>query len=330
MFAVFSGETMTQALRRMSQLIGMDEAGYGPNLGPLVITATAWQVVDAPHECNLWRLLDDAVSEHPSCPHSRLHIADSKRVFSPAKGLASLETSVLTLLRWGGYETDSLMSLWSQLAVAQPQADEQEPWFLCDVRLPVAVDEGVLRRQLVRLSRCGDRRGVVPPRVACDIVLTERFNRLSAQYDSKGRTLSSLSLSLLARVWGGAAGDNCLVIADKHGGRNRYDDLLADVLDGEMIFRIQERRECSIYRVGRTEIRFQMNGESHFPVAAASLVAKYLREIAMLAFNRFWRAEIPNLKATQGYPRDARRFRDQIAARQAALKIPDRMLWRER
>src|SRR3954449_11018765 len=30
----------------MGILIGMDEAGYGPHLGPLVIAATAWHVPD--------------------------------------------------------------------------------------------------------------------------------------------------------------------------------------------------------------------------------------------------------------------------------------------
>ena len=28
----------------MGFLIGMDEAGYGPNLGPLVVAATVWEV----------------------------------------------------------------------------------------------------------------------------------------------------------------------------------------------------------------------------------------------------------------------------------------------
>ena len=29
-------------------VIGTDEAGYGPNLGPLVVAATAWQLAAAP------------------------------------------------------------------------------------------------------------------------------------------------------------------------------------------------------------------------------------------------------------------------------------------
>ena len=30
----------------MGYLIGTDEAGYGPNLGPLVISATVWEAPD--------------------------------------------------------------------------------------------------------------------------------------------------------------------------------------------------------------------------------------------------------------------------------------------
>ncbi|MFM8709140.1 MAG: hypothetical protein ACKOHK_13950, partial [Planctomycetia bacterium] len=32
----------------MTLLIGTDEAGYGPNLGPLVVAATAWRIAGAP------------------------------------------------------------------------------------------------------------------------------------------------------------------------------------------------------------------------------------------------------------------------------------------
>jgi hypothetical protein len=58
------------------------------------------------------------------------------------------------------------------------------------------------------------------------------------------------------------------------------------------------------------------------------MISKYVRELAMLRFNRFWSARVPDLRPTQGYPVDARRFRAAIAAEQQRLTIPDRRLWR--
>jgi len=314
----------------MPLFIGMDEAGYGPNLGPLVISATAWEVAERPQACDLWELLREAVTQHPAPDDRRLHVADSKLVFSPARGLAALETTVLCLLRWAGYDMGSFRALWRQLTVSFPNERDQEPWFVDDVPLPVAADPETLDRQLSFLTACAAEKGLGPPRVRCDLVLTEKFNRLTADHDSKGRTLSSLSLALLATIWKPRDSRAALIVADKHGGRNRYDRLLAEVLDGEMIFRVEEGRERSVYRVGRTEICFQTKAEVHFPVAVASLVSKYLRELAMIAFNRFWRLHLPDVKPTQGYPNDAKRFRADIAECQAALGIPDRVLWRER
>src|SRR5579863_1174838 len=39
----------------MGFVIGMDEAGYGPNLGPLVLTAIVWEVPGPPHETDFWK-----------------------------------------------------------------------------------------------------------------------------------------------------------------------------------------------------------------------------------------------------------------------------------
>src|SRR5207249_618617 len=94
------------------------------------------------------------------------------------------------------------------------------------------------------------------------------------------------------------------------------------------VFRLKESAELSIYRIGPMEFRFQPRAESLFPVALASMVSKYIRELAMHRFNRFWSEKIPGLKPTQGYFADAHRFREEIAEEQRRLDIPDHQLWR--
>ncbi len=157
-----------------------------------------------------------------------------------------------------------------------------------------------------------------------------RFNALLDEHGSKGVLLSKLSMQLLARVIDFDADEPTLVIADKHGGRNRYDHLLEEIAGERFIVREIEGREASSYRVGSARIRFQTRAEAHLPVAAASLVCKYVRETVMELFNDYWREHIDGLKPTKGYPVDAKRFRNDIAAKQRELGIADAMLWRER
>lgn len=314
----------------MPVLIGMDEAGYGPNLGPLVITVTAWEMQEDPHGCDLFELLANAVTRTASGAHSRLHVGDSKQVYSSAKGLKSLELPVLAILKAAGVGTTTFHALWRAVAVEFPTAEAQEPWFADDdFTLPVECDGELVDRLATKLGDALDACGVDRPQLACEVVLTDRFNHLTATHGTKGAMLSRLSLALLRRLWC-PDGEATFVVCDKHGGRNRYDELLAEVLDGQMIFRIEEGRQRSQYRIGQSAVRFQTKAEEHFPVAVASMVSKYLRELAMLAFNRYWQRQLPDIRPTKGYPTDARRFRHEIAAKQAELGIADEVLWRAR
>ena len=99
----------------MGLLIGMDEAGYGPNLGPLVVTVTVWEVPGSPREFDLWNAMSDVASQTPSKEPLKLQIADSKQVYSPGKGLAALEKSVLSALRMIGCVPTSLAELMDDL-----------------------------------------------------------------------------------------------------------------------------------------------------------------------------------------------------------------------
>ncbi len=351
----------------MGLLIGMDEAGYGPNLGPLIVTVTKWEVPGSPREFNLWEAMAEVARQTPTKEPLMLQVADSKQVYSPGKGLAALEKSVLSALRMLGHRPESLADLTTVLrpdvahaatltrsvsegacstnspipSQVAPSLVERSssltfrvsvpaPWLGRKLSLPTEVDTALIADIATRWQQCCRRAGVTLLAMHSAIVQPAEFNDLVRSANNKALALSRISLNLLRSVWNPDDEQPTLVICDKHGGRNRYDDLLAEVLDDRMIFAATESKERSVYRVGATELRFQMKAEANFPVALASLVCKYARELSMHVFNDFWAEQIPGLKPTAGYPLDAVRFRADIATTQQQLGISDEVLWRER
>ena len=92
----------------MTLVIGIDEAGYGPNLGPLVVAATVWRVSA---QCeNVEELLGSVIAEALAAAHptttpagrangSRPLWADSKLIYRGGEGFADLERGVTAGLR---------------------------------------------------------------------------------------------------------------------------------------------------------------------------------------------------------------------------------------
>ena len=164
------------------------------------------------------------------------------------------------------------------------------------------------------------------------IMFPKEFNQRVAESDSKGVVLSNATMELVRELVDRFADDDAsvFVVCDKHGGRNRYDELIASHFDDQFVFRMEEGRERSRYRMGRVEFCFRTRAEELLPVALSSMVSKYLREVLMHQFNEFWAQHVPGLKPTQGYPVDAKRFRDDIAEAIRVLEVDDSHLWRNR
>src|SRR5262249_26318644 len=121
----------------MPWYIGIDEAGYGPSLGPLVQTAVGvWLPGEMP-SCDLWRLLRAAVRKHGGKADGRLVIDDSKKVYGPQQGLRNLELGVLVVL---GSETPRTVGgCLSRVAEASLPDLRGEPWFDESVGLPLVI-----------------------------------------------------------------------------------------------------------------------------------------------------------------------------------------------
>ena len=78
-------------LPAMRYLVGTDEAGYGPNLGPLVSSATVWEVPDEVGGDRLFDRLSHVIApgrdRRGGCDGSRVAMADSKALYSGKGGL---------------------------------------------------------------------------------------------------------------------------------------------------------------------------------------------------------------------------------------------------
>jgi len=256
-------------------------------------------------------------------------------VHSSSAGLGPLEKSTFPFLQiFSGEENlDTLDRLWRLLmaAPAHLEAIQKQPWNQSgEFSIPSIVESETMQAPQQGLKQALDSAEIQLEAICSEIVLPERFNNLCAEYGTKGVMLTRLCMQLLTRVWDRTSTEPILIIGDKHGGRNRYDEFLDEILDGEMIFRVEESTAKSIYKVGNTEVRFQTKAESHFPVAVSSMVCKYTREVMMERFNQFWLQHVPDLKPTKGYPVDARRFKNAIEAAQERLEISDHILWRGR
>ena len=323
----------------MSYLIGTDEAGFGPNLGPLTVSATVWELPPGVSGDDLYRVLGHVIVRTPAevkkSGRACVAMSDSKDLYKPkAKaGLGHLERGLLAVLGLLGFRPGSWGEIWEALAPDSGEARGTIPWY-ADYDVPIPTDAGRTEiSALVEALGIGLRNAAVRPlAIRSRAVFPEEFNRLVAAHESKGAALSHITLGLVAQMMAGLDAGAVSVVCDKHGGRNRYADLLADHFSDRFIEIHGEQRERSVYRFGpadgRVEFRFQMKAERYLPVALASMASKYLRELAMRAFNDFWCARLEGLEPTAGYPQDAKRFRQDIADVQAELGIEDGILWR--
>jgi ribonuclease HII len=102
-------------------------------------------------------------------------------------------------------------------------------------------------------------------------------------------------------------------------------DLLAAYPDANIQI-LAETETLSRYRLERNgsllTVSFLVEAEAaHLPVALASMIAKYVRELLMMRLNRYFQGLMPELKATAGYYGDGRRYISEIEPLIARLGV---------
>lgn len=319
----------------MAVLAGIDEAGFGPVLGPLVVSGVAFRVPESQLEACLWDMLRSTCARNTKRGRRRLVIADSKEVYRSG-GLPALERAVLVMLAARGSRPASCHALLDEIAPGARQQLRQYPWYAdTDVALPLSDGLGDIgtRANAIRLN-CREQ-GVEPLGVFSEPLPEGHYNRLVGHTRNKAVLLLGQVLRVVDRIMRTAPAERIRLCVDRLGGRVHYRDALLTALPGYDLRILEESGVRSAYHLARParvcEIEFVTRGDSGcFPIAFASLCSKYVRELYMHLFNQYWSAQPGGPRPTAGYYADAQRWLAEAAPVIDRLSIDRDILVRRR
>ena len=323
----------------MTWIIGCDEAGYGPPLGPFTQASVAIQALTlSAFPFDMWHAFPTIFKKRKDSGkflpgHLPLLVDDSKLInqlinknihlaapwsclFIPPDQSPKKLIDFLSLINLSGFETLKLDPTYDANYVCT--------WWI-EKKLRILAHTACLQSGLFD---CRARVSMMTPHV---------FNQEIEQTNNKSLVLEKGWKSHLEWWLDEITGqDPLFFFSDKLGGRTHYASLFQEAVGQRGLVQIlQESSTACLYRVlgaGREiTLVVQPKADSfYFPTSLASMLAKHAREWGMDLVNRFWAKYIPNLRPTAGYPVDGKRFMEQIEIHLLDLEIPRIKVWRNR
>jgi len=288
---------------------GIDEAGYGPLLGPLVVSCAAF-ACEKP-EADLWNDLAPVV-RLTAAHWDGLVVQDSKLLFRRPHGIRRLEEGCLSFVTAStGHPPETLGEL--LLSLGADLSTDSYPWYdlAHDLPLPLSADRGRIDALAGDLASAAGPAKIAFASFHAHPVLsgtlndevTAGKNKADVVYQRVAEHLKTLLEATDAEVF---------LTCDKLGGRNHYAPMLQQSFNS-WVHIGHEGRNSSQYLMqidGRpVRVSFVKNGERQAPtVALASMFSKYLRELLLHLLNSYWCRRVGGLAPTSGYVQDARRF----------------------
>jgi len=320
----------------MAVLVGIDEAGYGPLLGPLVVSASAFSVPDRHVTADLWGVLSAVVSREKRRLAGRLLITDSKKAYQRASGMAALERTVLamlTVLRGTAELPSNGLEVIGALSPETPERLGGYPWYADLDQHPVGADVEDISLAAKAMRRCLAEHEIRYEGTTCRCMDVGTFNDRVEAVRNKASVLFTEVCTLIQRALEALpAGQMLQVIADRQGGRVNYRKVLRCMFPGMELRILKEQPLVSSYELTRGDrcmrLHFAVKADWRFlPVALASMTGKYLRELMVEAINRYFLRRCEGLQPTAGYWKDGQRFIRELAQRREHGGYdPDRLI----
>ena len=297
----------------MVVLVGIDEAGFGPILGPLVVSSSTFSLPHHLLTSDLWQILRKSVANKRKRLAGRLLITDSKKAYSKSLGIKHLERTVLTAFECLGKKPATLTELIELLCPACLESLSDYPWYRDAASQSILTDVADKAIASAVLADDLTSNGIELLELKSCCMDVAYYNKMVSSVKNKASVLFTAVSRLIKEAFDNFADDDLQIIIDRQGGRVRYRKNLQRMFPDMELKILHESSTASSYELqtnGRgMRLHFVVDADERFlPVSLASMVSKYLRELLMGSINRYFAGFGADLKPTAGYWKDGLRF----------------------
>lgn len=294
-------------------VVGIDEAGFGPILGPLVVSSVSFSV---PHDllnADWWHTLKKSVAVRRKNLAGRLLVADSKKVYSKSLGIKHLQRTILACLKNLGKQPATLDEL---LGLLCPNCLERlygYPWYkkIQSHLLSTDYKDTEIASKVLGDDLASNKIDLLDLKSCCLDVA--HYNKMASTVRNKANVLFTATSTLIQQAFEACGGSQLQIIIDRQGGRIRYREHLQRMFGDMQLEILHESPSCSSYQLQsngkQMKLHFVVGADNRFlAVSLASMTSKYLRELLVSNINNYFTGYVPKLKPTAGYWKDGTRF----------------------
>ena len=297
----------------MAVLVGIDEAGFGPLLGPLVVSSASFTVPDPLVSADFWQLLKKSVSVKRRHLAGRLLVTDSKKAYSKSLGIKHLQRTVLACCKCLGKNPTTLAELINILCEDSLERLKGYPWHQSIANHSIHFDASDIDIAATVFKDEIAANGIQLRGIQSCCLDVAYYNRMVSEIKNKSSVLISTTSRLIRLAYDSCEDDCMQFLVDRQGGRAHYRKNLQLIFPDVEPKILRESDTVSSYELkdGRrtAKVHFVVAADKKFlPVSLASMVSKYLRELLVENMNSYFTTACSGLRPTAGYWQDGLRF----------------------